>query len=204
MAVRIGSLQSRRATAREFRPPRPLRTLLLMLGPAAAPAALAAAGVTPWHAAGECAGVLMLVALLRGGQVWIGLIRCRAAADRLILEYPRIPQVSPLIVWRTQELTSERERRILTSSLRRMIREATASRRLNPPILNISALRANLPLLKSLHLRLADQSRPISARGVVVLNRLLTDATSPLYERAPGDKLPDVLQTALDALEIAA
>ena len=49
--------------------------------------------------------------------------------------------------------------------------------------------------------RLADLERPVAARGVVLLERLLIDGSGPLYDRDRVDEFGSTLDTILDALE---
>ena len=59
-----------------------------------------------------------------------------------------------------------------------------------PVPLNTRAIRRQLGLLRALRERLGDFSRPVSARGMLLVDRLLTGPGSPLYSRVPDARSP--------------
>jgi hypothetical protein len=69
--------------------------------------------------------------------------------------------------------------------------------------LNTRALRSNLDLVRALHERLDDLTCPVSARGMLLVDRLLTEPGSPLYSRVPEDVLAEALGEARTALDHA-
>lgn len=187
----------------DFRPPRPLRALLIALLPVSAPAFVWAVGVASWRASAAFGGTMFALAVLRGGMAWRDLWRSRRLADRLLFAFPRFPLVSPLALWRAAELTSERNRRFLAKSVHGLAREAAGSVLPTAVPLNRRAARENLFLLRRLETRLADLTRPVSAHGVLVVDRLLTDGiSSPLYCRERAAELSEALTEALAALEV--
>jgi hypothetical protein len=187
----------------DFRPPRPARAQLLALVPVSVPASLWAAGAASWRASAAFGGIMLGLAALRGGIVWLDLWRSRRLADRLLYNHPRSPLVSPLALWRAAELTSERNRRSLARSVRALVREAEGAVLPSAVPLNRRAARENLKLLRRLEARLTDPSRPVSAHGVLVVERLLTDGiSSPLYCRERAPELPRAIGKALTALEV--
>jgi hypothetical protein len=67
--------------------------------------------------------------------------------------------------------------------------------------MNRIAVRAESETLLALAGRLADLERPVAARSVVLLERLLLEPSGPLYDRELADDLPAYLDCALEALE---
>lgn len=146
---------------------------------------------------------MFALAVLRGGMVWHDLWRSRRLADRLLYAFTRFPLVSPLALWRAAELTSERNRRSLAKSLHGLVREAEGSVLPTAVPLIRRAARESLFLLRRLEARLADLTRPVSAHGALVVERLLADGvSSPLYCRERAAELPEALTEALAALEV--
>ena len=66
---------------------------------------------------------------------------------------------------------------------------------------NRNAVRADSATFAALADRLADLDRPVAARGVVLLRRLLVDPSGPLYDRERAEELPAFLDALLEALE---
>jgi len=64
--------------------PQPLRTTLLALTPTLAVAALWASGVASAGVATVAGGVLLVLAVVRGGYAWSDARHCRVLADRLL------------------------------------------------------------------------------------------------------------------------
>ena len=69
--------------------------------------------------------------------------------------------------------------------------------------LNKRAIRCHIGLVRALHERLDDQSRPVSVRGMLLIDRLLTESGSALYSRVPDDVLAQALSEALAAIDPA-
>ena len=68
--------------------------------------------------------------------------------------------------------------------------------------LNTRALRRHVRLVGDLEERLEDRTRPVSARGMVLVDRLLTEPGSPLYSSpVPDDVLAEAVLEALIALD---
>ena len=108
--------------------------------------------------------------------------------------------------WRIEELTSQRERRLLGRSVRGIVPELTAGRLPGASPLNRPALRPFRSELIALADRLDDLGRPVSAAGILGVHRLLTEPGSVLYARPPFDAGPrDIgaeLGAILDGLEV--
>ena len=58
-----------------------------------------------------------------------------------------------------------------------------------------------LGLLCALHSRLGDRDRAVSVRGILLVDRLLTQPRSPVYSSAPEEVLADALSDAIAALD---
>jgi hypothetical protein len=120
----------------------------------------------------------------------------RAAADTDLARRDRPPL---RLAWRVEELVGTKNRLDLAHSVRSVVRDARPSylraHRLQPPRRPPSPTSCF-----AVAARLADLERP-SPRGVVLLERLLTDGSGPLYDRDRVDEFGSTLDTILDALE---
>jgi hypothetical protein len=130
--------------------------------------------------------------------------RRRGAADEWIARGWENPAVQ--YSWRLEELTSHRERRLLSGSLRSTVRELTRRYPSVGSLLNRRALYAHRSVLIAIADRLDDVERPVSAAGVLAVQRLITQPDSPLYAR-PGPDGPTrdtgaELGAILDCLEV--
>jgi hypothetical protein len=67
--------------------------------------------------------------------------------------------------------------------------------------LNRPAARSESSLLLRLAAGLAEDGRPVTPRAVLLIEHLLSDGDSPLYDRTRADELHDALSEALDVLE---
>jgi len=153
----------------------------------------------PWPLAVACS--LVLVALIQIGRAALELARRRRAADRWLLWGATARPSSALLSWRAAELTSPRVRAILANSLGRTEREACGPTLPGPLPLNRRAIRSNAGLLRMLTGRLRDRDRPVAVRGMLLVDRLVTEPGSPLYSYLPDDVLAEALSEALAALE---
>ena len=152
---------------------------------------------------------------MRGGDarhapfagVWHGLGRLkarralralRAAADTDLARRDRPPL---RLAWRVEELVGTKNRLDLAHSVRSLVRDARPSYLPSASPFNRLVVRAESDALLVVAARLADLERPVAARGVVLLERLLTDGSGPLYDRDRVDEFGSTLDTILDALE---
>lgn len=152
---------------------------------------------------------------MRGGDarhapfagVWHGLGRLkarralralRAAADTDLARRDRPPL---RLAWRVEELVRTKNRLDLAHSVRSLVRDARPSYLPSASPFNRLVVRAESDQLLAVAARLADLERPVAARGVVLLERLLTDGSGPLYDRDRVDEFGSTLDTILDALE---
>ena len=152
---------------------------------------------------------------MRGGDashlpfagVWRGLGRLRArralralraAADTDLARRDRPPL---RLAWRVEELVGTKNRLDLAHSVRSLVRDARPSYLPSASPFNRLVVRAESDALLAVAARLADLERPVAARGVVLLERLLTDGSGPLYDRDRVDEFGWTLDTILGALE---
>ena len=154
-----------------------------------------------WPVTGAIAGAVVLVGAVRARQAIGEREHRRKLADDWLLWGAAVRPSAPLLTWRADELTSRRLRRSLARVLVRIEREATGAARPGPLPLNDVALRVHSSLLLDLAARLRDRSRPVTVTGVLLVDRLLRDAWSPIYSVVPEDELVHSLQLALDALD---
>ena len=83
---------------------------------------------------------------------------------------------------------------------RRLVRDANPRYLPGAAPFNRVAVRAAADDVLAMADRLADLERPIAARGVLLLERLLVDGAGPLYDREHADEL----LAAIDEAEAAA
>jgi hypothetical protein len=172
--------------------PRPLRAALPWTV-----AAAAALGLTlDRRVLALAAAPLALVAATRALREARELSRLRRAADRALLLGSR----SELAAWRAAELVSVRSRLRLAHSLRRLVRDLESRSLPGASPVNRPAARPFAPELGALATRLEEPERPVSARGILLLEELLTDCRSPLYARDRAAGLPQALQATRSAL----
>ena len=143
---------------------------------------------------------LGLVALLQTARAALELEGRRRAADEWLLWGAVARPSSKLLSWRAGELTSPGMRATLAHSLGRVERDTRAGAFPGVP-LNRRAIRRQIGLVRALRERLDDQSRPVSARGMLLVDRLVTVPRSPLYSRAPDAVLAEAVSEALTALD---
>jgi hypothetical protein len=182
-------------------PARPLTAALpqICLAPLVLAVSLAVGVGWPWLAAIACS--LLAVGLVQGALAAAELGRRRRVADEWLLWGAATRPSSALLGWRAGELTSPRLRSTLAHSLKRIERETQGGTLPGPIPLNKRALRCHLGLLRALYERLEDRARPVSARGMVLVDRLLTEPGSPLYSRVPDGVVAEALSEALAAVE---
>jgi hypothetical protein len=139
--------------------------------------------------------------------VWHGLGRLRArralralraAADADLARRERPPL---RLAWRVEELVATKNRLDLAHSLRSLVRDARPTYLPSASPFNRLVVRADGDRLLAVAERLADLARPVAARGVVLLDRLLTDGTGPLYDRDRADDFGPTLDLILETLE---
>jgi hypothetical protein len=171
----------------------PIRPAGPFLALAAGSLALDAAPDVPWAAGVAGAALFAAAAVVRRIQFASAQRSARRIADDRILFGRGVPQ------WREQELTSQRARVSRQREVRRIVRAASADRLPSAAPLNRTAVRNSAALLAALADRLADD-RPVSAAGMLHLDRLLREPSSPLYGEH-ADLLPRAVTRVIGALE---
>jgi hypothetical protein len=121
----------------------------------------------------------------------------RAADDELVST--RLP--SPRLAWRIQELLDEDRRRELAQSIVDSLHQSDARLLPGASPLNRAGARSESDLLLRIAATVADCARRVQPRGLVLVERLLSDSASPLYSPERASRLHVELQRALDALE---
>ena len=101
-----------------------------------------------------------------------------------------------LLAWRAGELTSVEGREQLAASIGRLERSAASAYLPGSAPLNRGAVRSQRQQLDAIADRLL-QPEPVSARGVLLVRRLLDDAAGPLYDRSRTSELARELRRAL-------
>jgi len=104
-------------------------------------------------------------------------------------------------VGRYAEPISVRRRRSLARSLRGVIRSLDPNKLPGASPLNRPGLWLYVPELRALATRVGDLERPVSRHGLQLVDNLLTDGGSPLYDRDRAGELPDTIRNILVALE---
>ena len=185
---------------RQANVPNPLGAAAPLLVLAVVALALDAAPDLPWEGGIAVAGLFLSAAVVRLVQKWIAVRRLRSIADRIILRNGDRPTASPLVAWRSAELTSRRHRRAVAAEAARLARDLDASTLPGAVPLNRSAVRPYRQELEALAATL-DGDQPIGARGVLLAQRFLSSPASPLYDRAAADSLGPRLQRVITTLQ---
>ena len=160
---------------------------------------LEAAPGLPWAAGVAVALLFVAAAAVRLAQKWLAVRRLRAVADRIILHGGERSATSPLIVWRTLELTSARHRHAVAVVAARLARELDAATLPGAVPLNRVAVRPHRRDLETLAAVL-DGPEPVTAQGVLLAEQLLSSPASPLYDRTAAETLKPRVRRVLAAL----
>ena len=117
------------------------------------------------------------------------------------LAVTRLPP--PRLAWRAAELVADENRIDLARSLTDVVH--AADERLLPAASPIAraAVRQCRPQLLAISARLFEVSKPVPARGVLLVERLLTNGSGPLYGRADVERLLAAATTILSVLDAA-
>jgi len=185
----------------EARPPRPALAGLPQLVLAVLVLVVGLAAMIRWPLVVATAGAIASVGLLQAARAAAELATRRRLADEWLLWGASARPSSALLDWRAAELGSPRLRSTLGHSLRRLEREVRGGTLPGAVPLNKRAIRCHLGLVRALQERLEDRTRPVSVRGMLLVERLLTEPGSPLYSSAPDDVLAEALSEALAALD---
>jgi len=102
-------------------------------------------------------------------------------------------QSHPAVAWRTAELTSSRERRMLARSLRGIVSDVQSpSWAFSASPLNRRGLVPYVHEIRALADRIGDFEQSVAAAGIVLVRDLLSDGGSPLYT---GGNVADLAST---------
>ena len=165
--------------------PRPGRAALPLL--ALALVALALEASPELRLAGlAAAACFVLAAAVRAERARAELRAIRRSADRLILASARGVEGSDVVRWRTLELVAPESREGLARELEQTLRRMDPGRLPSASPLRRGPVRRHQEQLRRLEERMLD-GRPVTARGVVLLRRLLRDPGSPLYDEHAGN-----------------
>ena len=112
------------------------------------------------------------------------------------------PSDSPELARRARQLCSWRHRRVLASGLERVIDDVLERPRpysASVPLRRRAILHEREGLLE-LAFELRDTSQEVDARGVALVDQLLSDGGSPLYTENPDETLAGAIRRARAAL----
>ena len=146
------------------------------------------------------AGCFALAAAVRAARARTELRSIRRVADRLILTGAFGAEGSDVVRWRTAELVSPASREELAHELEQTLRLADPAHLPSAAPLRRGVTRRNEDLLGMLEERMLD-GRPVTARGMILLRRLLREPGSPLYDELRESQLPRAIVTVLTELE---
>jgi hypothetical protein len=165
--------------------PRPGRTALPLLALALVALALEASPELRLVGA-AAAGCFALAAFVRVARARADLHAIRRSADRLILVDGQAAEGSDIVSWRTLELVAPESRAGLAREVGQTLGRMAPGRMPSASPLRRGAARRHQDLLRRIEERMLD-GRPVTARGVLLLRRLLREPSSPLYDEHAGD-----------------
>ncbi len=165
--------------------PRPGRAALPLVALAAV--ALALEADPPLRLAGAAAAACFaLAAVVRAERARAELRAVRRVADRVILADAVGAEGSDVVRWRTLELVAPASRQGLAREVEQLLRQSDPARLPSASPLRRGIARRHRDLLLRLEERMLD-GRPVTARGMLLLGRLLREPGSPLYDDHAGD-----------------
>jgi hypothetical protein len=127
--------------------------------------------------------------LLAPVRSWEAKRALRAARQRADAELVSARLPSPRLAWRTAELVDADNRVELSRSLTAIVHAADERLLPNASPIDRNAVRGARAQLLSLAAHLCDLSRPVTPRGVLIVERLLVDGSGPLYQRGSSNRL---------------
>jgi hypothetical protein len=198
MKIHAGHVNTSR---REPDRPRPVAAALpyvALVPPAALGTALAS--LIDWPLAAALVGATLAAAGVRASVELVRETRKRDGADAWLRgEAHRRPPTAVLDV-RRDELVARRHRRSVAHSLRHLVRQSRRFALPGASPANYRAVFAQAEHLEALAARL-EAPAPVSARGVALSVRLLTDPYGPLYDRKRADELGSAADRARRLLD---
>lgn len=165
--------------------PRPGRSALPLLALAVIALALEAAPRLQL-ACVAAAACFALAAVVKAERARAELRAVRRVADRLILVDSFGAEGSDVLQWRAHELVAPASRQELARELKATLRTIDTARLPSASPLRRGVARRHRQLLLRLEERMLDR-RPVTARGVILLRRLLREPGSPLYDEHGAD-----------------
>lgn len=179
--------------------PRPLRAAVPFLAPAGVALVLC---VTPvWPLGLVAVGAFGVAGGIAAWREQRDLDRLRSSADVVLLRRTRA-QISPLLVWRSAEVTAPAFRDHVAGDLRRLVRMARTSVLPGAAPVDRGAVRRNADDLLALAGRLEGPD-PLDAHAVLLARGLVHDARSPLYATEGGDAADRAIAEAVRAFDDA-
>lgn len=180
--------------------PRPAKAALPYAALALAALALDADPRLPWLAGLAGALLFAVAGSVRSVRAHHELVAVRRTADRLIVHTPHTRDASDLIRWRSAELTTRAKREALRRDVERILHSLDPGRLPSASPLKRPAARGCRELFDRLATRLGDE-QPVAARGILLVQGLLCDPTSPLYADDADTYLAPALRRVTGALE---
>jgi hypothetical protein len=147
----------------------------------------------------------LVCAFVRAAIEHLRIESARERADEWLACRTGRPPDDELLLARIDELLDPRLRHTLARSFERIAADTRRGGRMHTPAQhNRRVLRHHAPAIVALSDRLADRSRPVSARGMAMAYRLVTLGGSPLYVAAAAEDLGPRLHAVLVALDVDA
>jgi hypothetical protein len=181
--------------------PRPAKAAVPYAALALAALALDVDPRLPWLAGVAGAVLFATAGTVRTVRARHELTAVRRTADRLIDHNPLSRDASDLVRWRCRELTTYAKRERLRRDIERLLRSLDPARLPSASPLKRPAARGSKDLFEALAIRLGDEQQPVAARGMLLAQSLLHDATSPLFSDDADTQLAPALRRVTGALE---
>jgi hypothetical protein len=190
-----------RLDAGGFEAPRPVRSGFQLAAIGVIPLVVGLTGLIRPLSSLVFAAIFVVVGGLRASILHFELTALRLEADGHIRR-ERQPYLGlSLIAWRSAELTSPRHRTALARAIARTEHDLTAAGLPGASPLNRVAARPHADLLLRLAERLKALDRPVTPRGVLQVEDLVTSPESPLYARERARELRASLLASIEALD---
>ncbi len=180
--------------------PQPLRAGIALAALASVPFALGLGDVIRPLSGLVFAALFVGAGALRSALAHQELASLRRTADDELRRRPRPRTPAALLLWRSDELTSDRHRLSLARTLAHLERDLSSARLPGASPLNRVAARPQVDLIHRIEARLEALDLPVEARAVLELEDLLTLPESPLYSRERAGELRTSLLHTLEAL----
>ncbi len=126
--------------------------------------------------------------------------RLRAERRKADEELLQSEWISPFLAWRANEVVARENRVELARSLRDVVASAEARYLPTASPVDRAAVRGDASRMLAIARRLEGPA-PVAPRGVLLVEQLLVDGSSPLYASDRRDTLRSYLDSARDALE---